>query len=134
MIRVGKVTVARWLTMERPAGLKSYIAFHGLLYDLHALRAYSNGDIKPRLTGWAQRRDAEEQSLTLNDSVYLCQAGQSLTGELLSKVKVSGLANVPPDCFALRGGDGDAPSDQAPTVNSMHHAWSLTGSTSDSAP
>lgn len=134
MIRVGKVTVAQWLSMKRPSTIKSYIAVKGRLWRLRGFAVYADGGIDPILWSWGLAGKAAFSAARLDDPVYLCQYEESLEKKLLSEVKMNGLANVPPDCFALRGGDGDAPSDQASTVNSMHHAWSLTGSTSDPAP
>ncbi len=133
MIRVGKVTVAQWLTMDRPNTLRAYIEFGGRLWRLHALAVYVSGAIDPILHNWGAAGKAAHSTIQLNDSVYLCQGEQSLDGEYLSTVRVNGLANVPPNCFALRG-TGDPGPACASTVNSMPHAWSLTGSTSDSAP
>lgn len=103
MTKYGVTTVGRWLSEELPRGVKCYIEYRSLCFELRGVAGY-NGVLRPVLRPLGESRQVvkfkpREYRITLSTQVVL-SLDDELNGEPWEQVAQQ-LRPVAPDCWAL---------------------------------
>lgn len=104
MKQFGMTTIAHWMAVRFPKGVKAYMESRGQLFRLKRIRSY-NGKIRPILATLADMKlngefTSVEKDRSLSSAVYL-STGADLAGTALVDI----LDAVEParlDCWAMR--------------------------------